>query len=46
MPTPTSITHSCGICVRIEEKVYVDKIIANNIISYKNIYKREEIDLS
>ncbi|MDU5110684.1 MAG: DUF3343 domain-containing protein [Clostridium sp.] len=42
MPTPTSITHSCGIWVRIEERVYVDKIIANNIISYKNIYEKEE----
>ncbi|VYU66203.1 DUF3343 domain-containing protein [Clostridium tertium] len=41
MPTPTSITHSCGICVRIEEKEYVDNIIANNIISYKNIYQKE-----
>ena len=42
MPTTTSITHSWGICVMIEEKVYVDKIIANNIISYKNIYEKED----
>ena len=32
MPTPTLITQSCGICVRIE----------NNIVEFKNVYKREE----
>ena len=26
MPTPTAITQSCGICVRIEEKKYIDEI--------------------
>jgi len=42
MPTPTAITQSCGICVRMEEKKYIDKIIERNIINYKNIYIKEE----
>lgn len=42
MPTPTLITQSCGICIRIEEEERVDEIINNNIIEFKNIYKREE----
>ncbi len=42
MPTPTAITQSCGICIRIEEKKYIDEILERNIISYKNIYTKEE----
>ncbi|MGG7059241.1 DUF3343 domain-containing protein [Clostridium nigeriense] len=42
MPTPTAITQSCGICVRIEDKKYIDEIIERNIIRYKNIYIKEE----
>ena len=42
MPTPTAITQSCGICVRIEEKKYIDEILERNIIKYKNIYIKEE----
>lgn len=42
MPTPTSITMSCGICVRIDKKEDVDLIINNNILEYKNIYFRDE----
>ena len=42
MPTPTTITQSCGICIRIEEKKYINEIIERNIISYKNIYIKEE----
>ena len=42
MPTPTAITQRCGICVRIEEKKYIDEIIQRNIINYKNIYIKEE----
>jgi len=42
MPTPTAITQSCGICVRIENKKYIDEIIERNIIRYKNIYIKEE----
>lgn len=42
MPTPTAITQSCGICVRIEDKKYIDEIIEKSIITYKNIYTKEE----
>lgn len=42
MPTPTTITMSCGICVRIEEKEKVSLIINNNILEYKNIYIRDK----
>jgi hypothetical protein len=41
MPTPTSITMSCGICIRIEEEEEIDTIIKNNIIEFKNIYFRD-----
>ena len=40
MPTPTAITQSCGICIRIEDKNYIDEIIKRNIIgqiNYKNL---------
>lgn len=42
MPTPTSITMSCGICVRIDNKVEIELIISKNILEYKNIYFRDE----
>lgn len=42
MPTPTAITQSCGICIRMEDKSYIDEIIKRNIISYKGIYTKEE----
>ena len=42
MPTPTAITQSCGICVRIEEREEVDTIIKEEIIDFKNIYERGE----
>ena len=42
MPTPTAITQSCGICIRIEDKNYIDEIIKSNIINYKGIYTKEE----
>ena len=43
MPTPTLITQSCGICIRIEErKEKVNEIINNNTVEFKNIYKKEE----
>jgi hypothetical protein len=41
MPTPTSITMSCGICVRIDEKEEIDTVINNDILEYKNIYFRD-----
>lgn len=40
MPTPTSITQSCGICVRIENENDIKRIIEENIIEFKAIYKR------
>ena len=42
MPTPTSITMSCGICVRIDNKEEIDLIMNNDILEYKNIYLRDE----
>ena len=38
MPTPTSITMSCGICVRINSKEEIEEVISNNILEYKNVY--------
>ena len=40
MPTPTLITQSCGICIRVEEEEELNKIISSNIIEFKNIYKK------
>lgn len=41
MPTPTSITQSCGICTRISKSEDVDKIINEKLVEYKNIYKKD-----
>ena len=41
MPTPTAITMSCGICVRIDQKDEIDLIIKNDILEYKNVYLRD-----
>lgn len=41
MPTPTSITQSCGICVRVEDEEDINKILEVENINYKNIYFRE-----
>jgi hypothetical protein len=41
MPTPTAITMSCGICMRIDEKDDISLIINNSILEYKNIYLRD-----
>jgi len=41
MPTPTTITMSCGICVRMNEKENIDLIRNNDILEYKNIYLRD-----
>jgi len=40
MPTPTSITMSCGICMRIDKKEEID-LINNDILEYKNVYFRD-----
>lgn len=42
MPTPTSITMSCGICVRIDKEEEIELVISNNILEYKNIYFRDK----
>ena len=42
MPTPTSITMSCGICIRIDEKKQIESIIDNDILEYKNIYLKDK----
>ncbi|GAB6168758.1 hypothetical protein JCM1393_12180 [Clostridium carnis] len=43
MPTPTVITQSCGLCVRIEKKEYISKIIEDKLIEYKNIFIKNEL---
>lgn len=40
MPTPTSITQSCGICIRVESEDDIKKIKDENF-EYKNIYCRD-----
>lgn len=42
MPTPTTITQSCGICVRIENENQVKNIMENEIIEYKGVYNKNE----
>lgn len=39
MPTPTSITQSCGICVRIDKEEILENVIKIGI-NFKNIYRR------
>ena len=41
MPTPTTITQSCGICIRLEEEESVNRVINEELIEFKAIYKRE-----
>ncbi|MGL5378932.1 DUF3343 domain-containing protein [Clostridium sp.] len=40
MPTPTAITQSCGLCVRIEKKELIDYVINENLVAFKNIYEK------
>lgn len=42
MPTPTSITQSCGICTRFTKSDEIEQIINNKIVEYKNIYKKTQ----
>lgn len=42
MPTPTTITQSCGICIRFDNEEPINKIIENNYIRYKNIYSKND----
>lgn len=41
MPTPTYITHSCGISIRFteEELNSVEELINDNKMNFKNIYE-------
>lgn len=40
MPTPTAITQSCGICIRIEDEKQIQKIINEDSLTFKGIYKK------
>lgn len=44
MPTPTSITKSCGICIYVSEGEFarIENLVENNFINYKAIYLRTE----
>lgn len=43
MPTPTYITKSCGISLKFDEEnlEFVDKIIEDDKVKFKNIYLRD-----
>ena len=43
MPTPTYITKSCGISLKFDEESieFVDKIIEDDKVKFKNIYLRD-----
>lgn len=41
MPTPTTITQSCGICIRLEDENSLNRVINEEIIEFKAIYKRD-----
>ncbi|NLK94949.1 MAG: DUF3343 domain-containing protein [Clostridiales bacterium] len=42
MPTPTSVTQSCGICTRLKKYNDIEYIVNNNIFEFKNIYEKNE----
>ena len=42
MPTPTSMTQSCGMCTRIESEEILNNIIERELVNYKNIYIRDK----
>lgn len=41
MPTPTSITMSCGICIRVDKKEEIDVVLNENVLEYKNVYFKD-----
>lgn len=41
MPTPTTITQSCGICIRLDDEDSVNRVINEEVIEFKAIYKRD-----
>lgn len=46
MPTPTSITQSCGICTRFSSEKDIETIIEQELFEYKNIYIKDENEFS
>lgn len=42
MPTPTSITQSCGMCTRIESEELLSNVIERKLVNYKNIYMKDK----
>lgn len=40
MPTPTSITKSCGICTRFENKADVELVMKEKLINYEKVYHK------
>ena len=42
MPTPTTITMSCGICARIDNEEDIKSIEEEKLFTYKNIYLRQD----
>ena len=42
MPTPTSITQSCGMCKRIESEELLNNVIERKLVNYKNIYMKDK----
>lgn len=41
MPTPTSITMSCGICIRVDKKEEIGIVLNENVLEYKNVYFKD-----
>lgn len=41
MPTPTTITQSCGICIRTEDQNIINSVMTGKNIEYKNIYSKD-----
>ena len=41
MPTPTTITQCCGICIRLDDEDSVNRVINEEVIEFKAIYKRD-----
>ncbi len=42
MPTPTTVTQSCGICTRLKRYEDIENIVNNKLFEYKNIYEKFE----
>lgn len=41
VPTPTAITQSCGICIRFDDKSYIEKVKEGTFVEYKSIYEKD-----